>query len=183
MKSKIRENKSDNTVICDYHKVKNPFEFRYKVLSRLIKSDDSVVMFIDTNTRTKKPEKRMEAYFDTNNIEYSMFKIGERQRKVLGMVLNIVRKPKPKLTEKFIIAKIKTEDFTKEFFDDCLATYDIALGFDPKVTIEKMVSDYRENVQDIFFDNEFFKDFIYDSILFTSLRSTKDVKDIVAESE
>ena len=62
-------------------------------------------------------------------------------------------------------------------------TYDIALGFGSKLTIEELKNDYRENATDLFFDKEYFDEFIYDSISFTCCRSTVDTRELAEKSE
>jgi len=181
MKSKVSYRKSDGTTVVEYFKVSKPFEFRYGVLKNVLDSEGDAVIFIDSNSRLKKPEKRLEAYCDENNIEYSVFKIPQREAKLFGMFVNVFRKPQVKLTEKYIIARITPEIFTKEFFDDYLSNYDIAMGFGAKLGISKMADDYGENVTELFFDQEFFSDFIYDSIIFASARSTMDIRKAAAE--
>ena len=175
MKAKIRTNKIDNTMVCEYYNTKKPFEFRYKILSKIVNNYDNIVMFIDTNSRTKMPDFRVEAYFDENGMEYSMFKIPQTEKKILGMVVSLVRKPKTKLIEKFIIAKINKNVFTEEFYNRYLSTYDIALGINSKLSIDQMVREYRENITEIYFKDEYFEEFIYDSIMFASMRTTLDI--------
>ncbi|MBN2880189.1 MAG: hypothetical protein JXN65_11245 [Clostridia bacterium] len=181
MKAKTSYRKNDGTTVVEYFKVSQPFEFRYNVLKNVLESEGEAVMFIDTNSRLKKPEKRIEAYFDENNVEYSIFKIPQREGKLFGMFVNVFRKPQVKLTEKYIISRITAETFSKEFFDEYLANYDIALGFGAKLGIGEMADDYGENVTELFFDKEFFENFIYDSIIFASARSSMDIRKIVAE--
>ncbi|MEX1377389.1 MAG: hypothetical protein AB1Z23_07910 [Eubacteriales bacterium] len=183
MKAKIKRNKNDNTMICDYYKTDKPFEFRYKILKEIVGNYSNVVMFIDTNSRVRVPELRMEAYFDENNIEYSMFKIPRIEKKIFGFALNIVRKPKTKLIERYIIAKIDKDIFTEKFYADYITNYDLALGINPKLSINEMVSEYREDVSELFFNSEYFEEFLYDSIMFASMRTTIDIANIVMEND
>jgi len=183
MKAKTSYRKNDGTTVVEYFKVSKPFDFRYKLLKSMLETEGEAAMFIDTNTKLKKPEKRMEAFFDENNIEYAMFKIGQREGKLFGMFVNAFRKPKLKLTERYIISKMNSEIFTREFFDEYVANYDIAFGFGAKLSISEMASDYGENITDMFFDSEYFENFIYDSIVFASARCTMDIRSLVAESE
>jgi len=182
MKSKVRLNRSDNTTVVEYFRVKKPFEFRYNLLSELLKEYGEAIMFINTNSKTKEPDMRVEAYFDENNIEYAMFKIDKNERKLFGISFGKGKK-KAKLSEKFIMGKVNADIFTEDFFNSYVSTYDIALGFGSKLTIDEMHKDYRENSVDLFFDKEYFSEFIYDSIIFTCCRSTVDTKELAAESE
>ena len=183
MKSKLKIRKRDNTTVVEYFKMKKPFEFRYSMMSKVLTSQGEAIMFINTNARTKKPEKRMEVYFDENKIEYELFKIPQAEKRILGLVINTFKKPKPQLLEKFIMAKINAETFTKELFDDCISTFDIALGFGSKLTFDEIRDDYRENIMSLFFNKEYFEEFMYDSIIFACSRSTIDIKEIGLECE
>lgn len=182
MKSKVRTNKSDNTTIVEYYKVAKPFEFRYKMLSEILKQNGEAVMFINTNSKTKSPEMRIEAYFDEKNINYAMIKIDKNERKIFGFSFG-KKKKAAKLTEKFIMGKVNADMFTESFFNNYVSTYDIALGFGAKLSIEEMKTDYREDAVELFFDKEYFTEFVYDSILFSCCRSTVDTKELAAESE
>lgn len=182
MKSKIRTNKSDNTTIVEYYKLKKPIEFRYNLLSGLLKEYGEALMFINTNSKTETPKIRADVYLDEKNIENAVFKIEKRERKIFGISLGKKNKA-DKLSERFIIAKVNENMFTKELFDSCISTYDIALGFGSKLTIEELKNDYRENATDLFFDKEYFDEFIYDSIIFTCCRSTVDTRELAEQSE
>ena len=183
MKSKLNIRKYNDTTVVEFYKLKKPYDFRYGMISGALSGFSEAIIFIDTNTRIKKPELAMEAYFDEHNIEYEMFKINETEKRVLGILLNSFRKPKPKLTEKFIMAKITPETFTKKFFEEYVSDYDIAMGLGAKISIQDMARDYRENVQDLFFNKEFFDEFIYDSIVFLSNRNTMDTKEMALKTE
>ncbi len=183
MKSKLNVRKHGDTTVVEYYKIKKPYDFRYNMLYNTLKDFGETIMFIDTNTRIRKPENRMEAYFDEKHIEYNMFKINETEKRMLGILVNSFRKPKPKLTEKFIMAKLTPDTLTREFFDDYISDYDIAFGLGSKITIADMAENYRENIQDLFFNREFFDAFMYDSIIFASNRSTLDTKELALLSE
>ena len=182
MKSKIRQMRQDNTMVVDYINVKKPFEFRFNLLSRVLQTQGEAIMFINTNTKTEASGNMIEEFFEANSMKNSIIKIKPVERTIFGLSIKALQK-KVKLDEKFIIAEINYELFTKEFFESYIATYDIAMGFGSKKNIKEITEDYREGIQEFFFDKEFFKEFLYDSILFKSCRSTINIKEIVPECE
>lgn len=184
MKCKIRKHKSDNTTMVDYSRVKEPREFRYKMQCKLLEENDSTVfLFIDTNTNAGPADKRISAMFDEKGIEYKSFKIKSTERKILGVITNVFKGDKPKMTQQMYIAKINKENYTEEVFMQSLSNYDIALGFNPKHDMEELKEEYREDLYTTFFKDEFYENFVYDSIVFRVFRSTFDVADNAKQIE
>lgn len=183
MKCKVKQKKDDNTIMVDYRNIRKPDIFRYKMMNKLMNMYGEITIFIDTNVKTKDSDRRLDVMLDNNNIEYSSFKIKTEEKKILGLIVNKIKAKKPIMTETMYIAKIPKEAFTQEFYMNCLSVYDIAMGIKPKLSIEEMVEEYREEVRDIFFDSTFFEEFTYDSIIFTIFRSTIDVRGFISECE
>lgn len=178
MKSKLNIRKLGDTTVVEYFKLKNSYNFRYRMLSETLLNFGEATIFIDTNSRVKKSEMDLNDYFDQNSVEYKALNINQTEKRMLGVLINSFRKPKPKLTEKFIIAKLTPDIFTRDFFDNYVSDYDIAFGMGAKTSVTDMAEIYRDNTEELFFNNKFFDEFMYDSIIFTSNRSTIDTKEL-----
>lgn len=181
MAAEYKITKDKISQIADYKKAKKPFEFRYKLLKSVLKQCESAIMIIDTNASVAKNRQALDLALNDHCIEYKWFKIRSSNNKILGIFTNGFNKDKKEFPEQMILANVTYENFTKELFFNGLSNYDIALGIKSKLTTEKLAEEFREDIDLIFFDQEYFEDFVYDSILFTRFRTTLDIENLIEE--
>lgn len=184
MKLKIKREKNSDKVLLDYFKLKNPHQFRARLISNILSDiNDEVWMFVDTNNTINTSEIRIDAFFENNNIEYKSYKIKEIEKHMLGIIVGKLGNRKPKITKRMYVAKINKDLFEEKLFMQSLWPYNLAFGINPKISFEEIVEDFKDDITETFFNKEYFDNFMYDSILFFTFRTNFEIDKYVLESE
>jgi len=177
MKFKFKRNKKTGEVLINLGKVSNKDELRYYIYSNIINHHaKNLTIALDTNRRTNTLKlDEIEALLESYEISHKVYKIESAANGILGFNIRSSRK-KNRLSDRMYILDVDIDDFSREFFDSVLASFDIATGINRGVEFEKICQDIRdEELEDVLFKTEYFEHSIYDSSIATMMRTYVDV--------
>jgi len=173
----IIDKKVNHETCLDYGRIKWPSEFRYHILKNIIQSIDAdVIMMIDSNQSISGKQMAMdEEWLNQQKLLYAIMPAHKEPQIFFGVKLGIKSGQKKKQTEKRIIIDIDAGAFTEEFFKT-IEDNDISIGFGSRKTFAELCEAYRVGGEKILFDETYFENSLYDSILCARLRSTLDLE-------
>jgi|GEM_PF-1381141 len=178
---RVKVEKNDvGEVVVSYFKAKDVDQFRFELLGSIIHSyGDDVYIMIDTNQRKKALDFReINDYLESERIRHLSAEIPANETKLFGFSFNFMG-AKKKDPERLFALSLSPEAFTKSLFDALFYNYDLAIGFGPKFTFEEFSEKYTVGVHELMFSDTYFKDTIYDSGVFETMRSSIDIYDQV----
>ncbi len=174
MKIKIRQNKKAGEFTVNFIDSYVMRPYRFGILKGLTEGKRDVTLVIDTNQCIiGEPVEKLESYLKQSGNRYKINGIGAYGTKFFGVNINF--QPKKKIGEKLIIFDIDSERFSQELFN-MVDNYDIGIGINRKKPFEETCEVLMQSVNAVLFNNSFFEESIYDSVLCSSLRSSSDIK-------
>ncbi len=164
--------KKNGEVFTDYCMAAQPAVFRYHLLKSIINdmATDMTVMIDTSRRRETKTDLLDEAYLSQMHLRYAVLPVYANPGQFFGISLNLIRQ-KAEMKEKRMIFELTGDAFSKPLFDK-LTDCDIAIGFGREKSFEELCAHWMTEGEGILFDRSFFKDSIYDSVIYTRLRST-----------
>ena len=177
MKFKFKKNKKTGEVLISYATLKDNSDLRYYVLSKIFeKYPDDITIIIDTNRRENKlSHEEIENLLKDSNISYKDYKVERTGGKLLGMNFSGLNKKK-KNSERMYILSITADEFKRQLFDELLTSFDLAVGINKVCEFDKLCDEVRiEGLENVLFNDEFFSECIYDSMLVLQMKTYIDV--------
>lgn len=181
---KARVEKSGNEMRVDYYRVKDKDTYRFLLLSSIFSDiNKDITMYIDTNQRLS--DINIEGFIDylrTNGMVLEEMTVPAKDVKMFGIAIGKLINTKKKRKKETVLAfEFKKELLTREIFDQYLYGVDISIGVGRKQDFYDVCDKLFSEPDEVLFNPDYFEDFMYDSALCSSLRSTLDVKKYVKE--
>lgn len=186
MKSKIKvtQKKDDNSTLVNYFNHKDATSYRYALLNEALKNEERFVMIIDTNRHLKEISiDELETRLHQVGINYLKSPIKATKRRIFGLQFLNFGKKKPEKLAYVLFFEIDQNQFSEGFFKELLYVYDLAIGVKPKKSLEQIQTLYLMDFNAVLFDKETFDETIYDSAIFSQLRSSIDIATLATEVE
>lgn len=181
MKIKIQKN-SDQEVILSYFNIKDIRKSRFMLLKRIFEAvGEGFVLMIDTNQ--KKNRLSLDDISDALTkfgIKHVIRETPANEVKLFGISFDMFKKKKAG-PEWMVVLDLTPEKFTVELYDTLLYNYDLAVGFGSTMALTAVAEKCAAGLNEVLFNETCFKNSIYDSGLFETMRSTIDISEIVKE--
>lgn len=184
-KLKIIHQKNNQGIIVDYFRLKNISSYRYELLNKIFFEINMDLNFmIDTNLQLKKkPIEEIEQGMKDHDIDYLITPIKVSGRKLMGLKFLNFKKNKEEKIAYLIVCEIEKSKFTNSFFTNTLANYDIAIGIGKKKSLFEIQSLYAVDYDMVLFNEDTFENCIYDSVIYSRIRTSFDIEEIALSSE
>lgn len=181
---RARVEKSGNGMRVDYYRVKDKDTYRFLLLSLILKEiDKDITMYIDTNQRLS--DTNIEGFIDylrNNKMALEEMSIPAKDVKMFGIAIGrLMNTKKKKKKETALVFEFNKELFTRDIFDQYLRGVDVCIGVGQKQDFYDVCEKLFSDPDEVLFNADYFEDFMYDSAVCSSLRSTFDVKKHVKE--
>lgn len=181
---KARVEKSGNGMRVDYYRVKDKETYRFLLLSSIFKDiEQDITMYIDTNQRLS--DTNIEGFIDylrNNGMALEEMSIPAKDVKMFGIAIGkLMNTKKKRKKETALVFEFNKELFTREVFDQYLQGVDVSIGIGRKKDFYDVCDKLFSDPDEVLFNADYFQDFMYDSAVCSSLRSTLDVKKHVKE--
>ncbi len=176
---KRSDNKANETII-EYENRQDIRVSRYRLLKKIIENERSAVIIVDTNHGIgRKPLDTIEDFFKKTDIEYTVMPVKPNKSMFFG--LNVDFTPK-KNEEKLLVFQLCGDQFTELLYKTCLECYDVAIGIGRTKPV-KEICDCLSAQGEVLFNELFFRDSVYDSVVCSLMRSSTDVQKYVEAVE
>lgn len=171
---KVRVKRANNELFIDYNNTANIHKFRYALLQNIISyMDDDIIISLDTNYRVREtnPEVISELLKE-ENIEYVTIPTQKISKSFFNFASFFGVKKKSEMTESIYIINLKKSQFTLTLYDAFLKYYDFGIGFGTKKTFLEICTLNQIDYTEVLFEDDNFSHSIYDSLVFSRLRTT-----------
>ena len=178
MKIKVIKNKKTLETRVEYFRVDDKSAFRFNLLKNILNDIDSqVTLIIDTNQVIKKISKEdIEEILSSAGVAFTVFSIKPKPKEIASIRIKDKKKNKRE-NEWLYLLEISYERFSRELFEDFLQYCDLGFCIKAKKALEEVCDIIRmDSFDELMFDEEYFENYIYDSIVCETIRSSVDIQ-------